>query len=81
MTNDSNYLVQYEAARSLITLGKPHKQYLWWALINDNVVAMVMLIYGCMSLYCTGVWSKSLVDFITCSLANGIFTGRVIIML
>lgn len=38
MINDSNYLVQYEAAKSLITLG---------------------------------VWSKSLVDFITRSLANG----------
>ena len=80
MINDSNYLVQYEAAKSLITLGKPHKQYLWCALIYNNAVAMVMLIYGYMLLYCTGVWSKSLVDFITCSLANGIFAGHTIML-
>ena len=62
MVNDSNYLVQFEAAKSLITLGKLHRQHLWYEFIS-HMLSMY---------YCTGKWSKSLVDFITYTMTNGI---------
>ena len=41
MSNDSNYLVQYEAAKSLIILGKPRKQ----TIFKVHIYFAIMLIH------------------------------------